>query len=839
MKKQVFEDSGSKPSTKQSLGSKMQSTPISTENESIWNFSKTQSKSQRDSKPGVSKMEDQLQHSGPKLKDSAADSLSETKEIFQLVQIKNMKEDSERQLNTSARDSDQSKKSRRQIEILNNQLLHLQTLIYKKNEIIGRIQQEKNCSNLDDYFEAVRLFNFVIAHCKSKDFYYSGADRAGRVDADALVTDIEGLMRKLKDTFQSLNRSVNLGLSREKLSDREPASGRNGDMRGHKDTPAVKDLGAYLDQPPRKMLKQNFTFEVPEPSIGILGSSQDKRGICEGIKNTFEKEVDRPLLETPKSSKNQTQQKVIYICSLEQNLSSDKKSYKIERDQNKDKIVLVEDEDKPEMLRKKEFYNRVFYKQSRNTAERLSESNIIGSQFEWTCDKQSKIPRTSELEQSDANDEDPKDSACRQAGLKNSTLMQIESRRFIDNIKGLQTGQDQAERRRLLSKEEYERTDTAKDSRKNEDQTEGGFRLKITKGPPMGNFSFNFNQPQPLRESKTIDESFVNIAKTTQNSKNNVFKENSNGFQSSLIPKGGPFDKKSLSQNSFKEGPHHKPITESELLYKSENLPIRSTGGSCARRALNLDIQQMELYPKFAAQRQRVELHLQSTFTYQRKQISSLLKVDAPSIIWYRPKLPRTRNSGSEFVFKPSLSTILNTSQSICSRPESNLRRRRPESIKNLKRARMVRKSKKMKRKSKQCKWAREGAKRGHRPSKSFNGCLLESESSLYSKYMRILKKSKQPVRAKPNYKRKLQQLKDKMKPKTTRSFLRPLKYSSRAINRGLRKLKTYKKSLLLGEFERGDTRNRSFVSRRPQEETRFYSKFENNLSNNENFLLN
>jgi hypothetical protein len=737
-----------------------------------------------------------------------------------------MKEDSERQLNSKEMKEEKSAQLEKQIKQLNNQIFQLQTLIYKKNQTISQIQEEKNYSSIDEYLEIVKLFKFVSDHCRNKNFYYNENDpNKKRIDSDVLVEDISNLLSLLKESFQCLNKTpkkINM------LGERTPSGGTSKIM-NHEETPAIKNPGVSIDNKLGKILKNNFTFEVPAISMDIEEDSKKRKSLERNELPCIGEDLSP---RTPDSSRKKSKQKTIFICSLEQHLSSEKRSYKIERTGENNEIRILENNEKPEIENKKAIYQNLFYKCSKQTIENTSESNVNDSQFEWTYDKNYKSLRTSELDQTESEKRLTCEIDPNQFGLKNSTLMQIESRRFIENGNFEQGSLAFANENNLLSKKECEEV-IEENRRLSEDleKNEGNFQLKIKK-KPLENFSFNYNQPSVSKESKTIDESFVNIAKTTQNSKNNIFKENSNGFKNSSFQVDYQSDKDIISQEKFSKSQTQPNSIESNFLNKNENLSINSNNQFFRKKEKKLDIEHINIYPSPKSISTTSHLTLQSTFNYQRKCINSSISVENPMTIWYQPKKKREEikkktSIHRDILSKKSMSSILNTSYSILSKQEGTLCSNKISSIPNYQNERKKRKKSKNKRKS------------TLRTNRSFNGSSIGSETSLYSKYMKIFQKSNLAYKSRKNYNKKIQEIKNKMKPKTPNGFMKPSKYSSRTIRTGFRKLKKYKQKLIGSDYESYRLRNKSSRSFNRDNQKMYSSKYEHYAGQNENYLLN
>lgn len=463
---------------------------------------------------------------------------------FHVERIREINKDSQAQLTPTTK---QNNEPSEEVVRLNSQIFQLQKLIFEKNELIQRIQEEVGYTDLGEYLEVIRLFKQVMAHCKSNGFFYREVDgKKERIDSEQLVAHVDTLIRNLKKGFQCLNKTPQKKSRENTENDFE--SQHSGEFRlniVHTETPIVKG-GETANVKQKKTLRNNFTFEVPELTNDvdqILEQRNDPKDAKESEKDFEAKES----LESPKKRESGT--KVIYICSLEQQLSSGKKSYKLELTDNKEKVTLVENDSRPSQERKKELYQNLFYKESKQTDLATSESNIIESQFEWTYDKNCPSLHTSEFEESRrelSTIPDNKD------GLKHSTLMQIESKRFIEDSQQMRSEAFSNFRgMHLLSKPSCEDSipevrSGVKEGGVGQKKPEPGSRGK----KPLENFSFNV--PRGSRDWKTIDESFVNIAKTTQNSKNNVFKENVESFITSEYGKDSSLKKDRYIRESIK-----------------------------------------------------------------------------------------------------------------------------------------------------------------------------------------------------------------------------------------------------------------------------------------------
>ena len=724
-----------------------------------------------------------------------------------------MKEDSERQLNS--RELQEKENWEKEVKQLNNQIFQLQTLIYKKNETIRQIQEEKNYTNIDDYLETIKLFKYVTEYCKEKEFYYE-KEGTTRIESEVLIRDISNLIEILKKSFKCLNKTpqkINM------LGERTPSGGNTKII--HKETPAIKNLHDEADFKLPNILKKNFTFEVPEISMELDDKQHNAKP------NELESIKEDVSPKTPESSRKTSKQKTIYICSLEQQLSSDKKSYKIERTGDNQEIVILENNEKPEIENKKAIYQNLFYKCSKQTIENTSESNVNESEFEWTYDKNYKSLRTSELDQTES--EKCEEKMSQKFELKNSTLMQIESRRFIENCQIGRNSLLHVEENNLLSKKDCEEVVEENQTEKEYfGKNEQKFQLKIKK-EPIENFSFNYNQPEFSKESK-FDESFVNIAKTTQNSKNNIFKENSNGFKNTSFQTDCPSDKDIVSEENFSRNYQKQMSIESNYLKNSESLKIRSNNQYFLKKKKKYEIENVNIYPPKKPVSKQSELTLESTFNYQRKCINSMFNIESPMTIWYKPKrakIRKTLSTQQNIQSKNSLSSILNTSYSISSKLNKLISTNNSQSTNKYHNERKKHKKSKSKSNSRII--------RQHM-NKSFNESSIENETSLYSKYMKIFQKSNLTYQAKTNYRRRIQNLKNKMRIKSPNEILRHGKVSSRAINTGFRKLKEYKRSLINNGYKTYRVRKKSS---KVDGQFMYSSKYDNNVRNNENYILN
>lgn len=196
----------------------------------------------------------------------------------------------------------------------------------------------------------------------------------------------------------------------------------------------------------------------------------------------------------------------------------------------------------------------------------------------------------------------------------------------------------------------------------------------------------------------------------------------------------------------------------------------------------------MAVYPHISKPRLPV-FDLETTFSYQRKQISSLFQVNCPTTIWYQPKKQghfdepsmissRTPHLSSKY----SLSTVLNTSNSITSKLESTLGQ--PCQLDTTLHAQGKKRKKKIKNK-------KPGRAKVSR-TRTMREESISNESSLYSKYLNLFQKPKLGFKRRSgvDYRKKLGELKNKMMRRTPNQSVLARQYSSRNVLGEFRKMR-------------------------------------------------
>ena len=227
-------------------------------------------------------------------------------------------------------------------------------------------------------------------------------------ESDISVTSPENKVDcQFKMIFTNQNHSIRNSNSTNARSSEEPVKELLANMPG-KENLRLMDLGFNK----AKVLRNNFTFEVPDSAA--CGTEETK-----GEKTRSQRESNvrntEPEIDPFKSQKNESEdknskskdgkekkvEKVVYICSIEQELSSEKKSYVIE---GKNQEIVIKEREGAKQ--KRDIYKQIFWRGSaekekgnlknlRQICETLESGKIkkngqsseIESRFEWTYDK--------------------------------------------------------------------------------------------------------------------------------------------------------------------------------------------------------------------------------------------------------------------------------------------------------------------------------------------------------------------------------------------------------------------------------------------------------------------
>ena len=213
---------------------------------------------------------------------------------------------------------------------------------------------------------------------------------------------------QFKMIFTNQNHSLRNSNSTNPRSSEEPGKDLLPNRHG-KENLRLMDLGFNK----AKVLRNNFTFEVPdsaacatEETKGEKTASQRESNVrntepqidpFQSQKNESENKNKNKNSKT-KNDKEKAEEKVVYICSIEQELSSEKKSYVVE---GKNQEIVIKEREGAKQ--KRDIYKQIFWRGSvekqKGNLKNIGEigesikatkkglSSEIESRFEWTYDK--------------------------------------------------------------------------------------------------------------------------------------------------------------------------------------------------------------------------------------------------------------------------------------------------------------------------------------------------------------------------------------------------------------------------------------------------------------------
>ena len=750
---------------------------------------------------------------------------------------------------------------------LKNEISHQEIVIreLKRNEeqsniIVSRVKKflmEKSDWR-NDFFESVKVLEYVINFCKlHKFFYIEGTQGKVRIDSQKVLTEVSELLKKIKEGYSSitemkenfsLEENLNL-VSEQSMLEQSEIEGDSQDdfIVDTKSKSFAKDLKLDLGFHKEKFLKNNFTFEVCNSSRNV---TEESKKLLTNEKSKISIEITQnPILkeetilnqninnniETSKiSSTSKDNHKIIYICSIEQDLSSEKKSYKID---NRGKlgepneVVVVENKDLSNYNTKNLMYNKLFYKSSERNMPEVIVSNEIESKFEWTYDKYSRSFKSSGGEPSDILDNESgsfsqttEDKISKKLyDLKRSTLMRIQSNSLYQSLEPSSANQGGTHPKKSsfivdsITKEFMDQDILTSDKK--------GPMLFITKKKEvMDNFSFNFTDPfqsgnpnkakdisTEERDSKLMNNSFVDIAKTTQNSKNNVFKDNSNGFQNSQFTQS--YNQRSIYNRKLSDDIQSEQIIESvlmnqdsfELKIESNYFNLRPKTYKSAiiensKRSILSKSSLEDLDSKKDSYKVNMSLtsnlDLQTTLTYERVNPSVNLEIEKPYLILYQPKSTRNNRivNQKENYKISNMSHSPNFSRGFHQRKKlkSKLSQRRKVNLGSIDLSKMANRSRL------NLSTLRSSKEYSHNSfnhsqlnlSRNFKQKTPKSAFSLYNKYFRDLKKNKTP----PKFFKQTSKISAKSKNRYLNNFQKSFPKYSRVpkmkVESGLRKLR-------------------------------------------------
>lgn len=439
-----------------------------------------------------------------------------------------------------------------------------------------------------NFLETIKLFEYVLDFSSENNFFYLDSSCENKKSIKDIIPPLDGLVANLQKgfiCFQESFKQVGLQLSREPSEKQSPSAKLRSSSKQLKRMQKEDDLSISnefkldLGFIKEDFLHKNYAFDVPN-------TSEEGSAVSKNL-----------LSIQSKDSKNIKDKNVVYICSIEQQLSSDKKSYVQDKNtlgQIKNGFVLMEGKSQPEELKKKQLYNNIFQKQSKNKSITTIESEEIDTYRQKTQDKETKPTSiektdieniTTEKENVFNKDENPfitqelyiseENNVYKPETLTDHNLIQSVSKNSIkqDLISNSRT-----------SNQDYQSN-------------------KI-----MENFSFNFNDQNSFLRIKNnkIDKNLV-----ANKSNENLFKNQTTDSLKSISIDESSSIKKEM-QPSFNTHQGRIKLVESEILKKSQEFKIEAN--------------YFNIRPKgYLVKKKQLKLNSQSQLLKKEKKLKSIL----------------------------------------------------------------------------------------------------------------------------------------------------------------------------------------------------------------------
>lgn len=206
-----------------------------------------------------------------------------------------------------------------------------------------------------NFRETIKLLEHVVDFCSEHEFFYKDQLKRERHSTSRILPQVQMLLRRLEASFECLKEVA------AKTSESKILGNSSGGKCGLDLLSSAKQMKRVQTETElnisnefklnfefikEELLKKNYAFDVPTTSddgSGLSKKVESKKSICTG---------------DPK--------KVIYICSIEQQLSSEKKSYIVDKNRMQsvqNGFIMAEKQEQPEEARKKMLYNNIFVKE--------------------------------------------------------------------------------------------------------------------------------------------------------------------------------------------------------------------------------------------------------------------------------------------------------------------------------------------------------------------------------------------------------------------------------------------------------------------------------------------
>ena len=243
--------------------------------------------------------------------------------------------------------------------------IHLKEYQTQTKTLKNLIKFRPNWSN--NFEESIRLVEHVLDYCSENNYFYTDSSQSERKEASQMVPQINLLLQNLQDGFKCLREINNSAKDKRSYEGSLDNSHMEllSSMKKLKRVQTENDLSISnefkldLGFIKEDFLRKNYTFDIPT-------TSDDGSAVSRKMKS--------------KRSSKEDNKKMVYICSIEQQLSSEEKSYKLDKNQidNITKgFLIVEKRDHPEEIKKKKLYNNLFIKDTKPKSFKTIESKEI------------------------------------------------------------------------------------------------------------------------------------------------------------------------------------------------------------------------------------------------------------------------------------------------------------------------------------------------------------------------------------------------------------------------------------------------------------------------------
>ena len=266
---------------------------------------------------------------------------------------------------------------RRKNLIYKEEMLSLRREIEDKNKTIHENEvKSKILKNIvkfrpdweANFRETIKLLEHVLDFSSEHNYFYLSESQDIRQPVPRVMAQVRLLLERLESGFECL-KEVSSQISESNILENSSQVNCKRDLlssakemkrvRTEKELSISNDFRLDFGFIKNDILKKNYTFDVPTTSED--GSAVSKKKGSKKSLGTGE----------PK--------KVIYICSIEQQLSSDKKSYVVDKNRMKgvqNGFIIAEKQEQPEEARKKQLYNNIFIKEKERSFKTVESKEL-------------------------------------------------------------------------------------------------------------------------------------------------------------------------------------------------------------------------------------------------------------------------------------------------------------------------------------------------------------------------------------------------------------------------------------------------------------------------------